>query len=48
MTIDVLHMLVGNPDPAISARARYVLELTQAVNTNQVTAEEYQDRKSVV
>jgi hypothetical protein len=43
MTIDVLHMLVGNPDPAISGRARYVLELTEALNTQQITAEEYQE-----
>ena len=43
MSIETLRTLTGNPDPAINARARYVLELTQAVNTNQITAEEYQD-----
>jgi len=43
MTIDVLRQLTGNQDPAISARARYVLELTEAVNTNQISAEEYQE-----
>jgi hypothetical protein len=43
MTIDALSQLATSPDPAISARARYVLQLTEAVNTQQITAEEYQD-----
>ena len=43
MTIDVLTQLATNPDPAVSARARYVLELTEAVNTQQITAGEYQE-----
>jgi hypothetical protein len=43
MTIDVLHLLAGNPDPAISARAQYALQLTEAVNTNQISADEYQE-----
>jgi hypothetical protein len=43
MSIETLRTLTVNTDPAISARARYVLELTQAVNTNQITAEEYQE-----
>ena len=43
MSIDLLHSLAGNPDPAINARARYVLELTEAVNTQQITAGEYQE-----
>ena len=43
MSIDILHSLSGNPDPAINARARYVLELTEAVNTQQITAGEYQE-----
>jgi hypothetical protein len=43
MTIDALHLLAGNPDPAISARAQYVLQLTEAVNTNQISLDEYQE-----
>lgn len=43
MSIEQLRTLTQHQDPAINARARYVLELTQAVNTNQITAEEYQD-----
>jgi hypothetical protein len=43
MSIETLRTLTEHQDPAINARARYVLELTQAVNTNQITAEEYQD-----
>ena len=43
MSIEMLRTLTENQDPAINARARYVLELTQAVNTQQITAEEYQD-----
>ena len=43
MSIEILRTLTANTDPAINARARYVLELTEAVNTNQITAEEYQD-----
>ena len=43
MSIEMLKTLTANTDPAINARARYVLELTEAVNTNQISAEEYQD-----
>ena len=43
MTIDILRTLAGNEDPAINARARYVLELTEAVNTGKITADEYQE-----
>ena len=43
MSIDALSQLATSPDPAISARAQYVLQLTEAVNTQQITAEEYQD-----
>ena len=43
MSIDLLHSLAGNPDPASNARARYVLVLTEAVNTQQITAGEYQE-----
>ena len=43
MSIDILHSLAGHQDPAINARARYVLELTEAVNTQQITAGEYQE-----
>ena len=43
MTIDALSQLATSSDPAISARAQYVLQLTEAVNTQQITAEEYQD-----
>ena len=43
MSIEILQGLAGNPDPAINARARYVLELTEAVNTNQISADEYQE-----
>ena len=43
MSIELLQTLTANADPAINARARYVLELTEAVNTQQITAEEYQD-----
>ena len=43
MSIEMLRTLTANTDPAINARARYVLELTEAVNTNQISAEEYQD-----
>ena len=41
MSIEMLRTLTEHQDPAINARARYVLELTQAVNTQQITAEEY-------
>lgn len=43
MSIEILRTLTEHQDPAINARARYVLELTQAVNTNQITVEEYQE-----
>ena len=43
MSIETLRTLTTNPDPAINARARYVLELTEAVNTNQISADEYQE-----
>ena len=43
MSIDALSQLATSPDPAISARAQYVLQLTEAVNTQQITAEEYQE-----
>ena len=43
MSIEILRTLTEHQDPAINTRARYVLELTQAVNTNQITAEEYQE-----
>ncbi len=43
MSIDRLSQLASSPDPAISARAQYVLQLTQAVNTQQITAGEYQE-----
>lgn len=43
MTIDVLTQLATHRDPAISARAQYVLQLTEAVNTQQITAGEYQE-----
>ena len=43
MSIETLRTLTENKDPAISARARYVLELTEAVNTNQISAAEYQE-----
>jgi len=43
MSIEILRTLTQHQDPAINARARYVLELTQAVNTNQISVEEYQE-----
>jgi hypothetical protein len=43
MSIEQLTALSQTADPAISARARYVIELTEAVNTNQITAGEYQE-----
>jgi hypothetical protein len=43
MSIDRLSQLATSPDPAISARAQYVLQLTEAVNTQQITAGEYQE-----
>jgi len=43
MSIETLRTLTVNTDPAISARAQYVLQLTQAVNTQQITAGEYQE-----
>lgn len=43
MSIEILQGLAVNSDPAINARARYVLELTEAVNTNQISADEYQE-----
>lgn len=43
MSIETLTALSQTADPAINARARYVLELTEAVNTNQITAGEYQE-----
>ena len=43
MSIEILRTLTEHQDPAINARARYVLELTQAVNTNQISVEEYQE-----
>ena len=43
MSIETLRTLTEHQDPAINARARYVLELTQAVNTNQISVEEYQE-----
>ena len=43
MSIEQLRTLTAHQDPAINARARYVLELTEAVNTQQISAEEYQD-----
>ena len=43
MSIDALSQLATSPDPAISARAQYVLQLTEAVNTQQITAGEYQE-----
>jgi hypothetical protein len=43
MSINTLTQLAGSTDPAVSARAKYVLELTAAVNTQQITADEYQE-----
>jgi hypothetical protein len=43
MTIDTLSQLAANPDPAISGRAQYVLQLTEALNTQQITVDEYQE-----
>ena len=43
MSIEILRTLTEHQDPAITARARYVLELTQAVNTNQCSVVEYQE-----
>jgi hypothetical protein len=43
MTIDALSQLAASPDPAISARAQYVLQLTEALNTQQITTGEYQE-----
>jgi len=43
MTIDALSQLAASPDPAISVRAQYVLQLTEALNTQQITTEEYQE-----
>ena len=43
MSINALSQLAASPDSAISARAQYVLQLTEAVNTQQITANEYQD-----
>lgn len=43
MTIELLKDLVACDDPAINARANYVLELTEAVNSGQITADEYQE-----
>ena len=43
MTIDTLSQLAANPDPAIAGRAQYVLQLTEALNTQQITSGEYQE-----
>jgi hypothetical protein len=43
MSINTLTQLAHSTDPAVSARAKYVLELTAAVNTQQITADEYQE-----
>ena len=43
MTIDTLSQLAASPDPAIAGRAQYVLQLTEALNTQQITTEEYQE-----
>jgi hypothetical protein len=43
MSINTLTELATSPDPAISARAQYVLQLTEALNTQQITSGEYQE-----
>jgi hypothetical protein len=43
MSIQTLQELATHSDPAVNARARYVLELTEAVNTGKISPDEYQE-----
>ncbi len=41
--IEQLQWLAAQPDPAISARAQQVLQLTEAVNRGEISPDEYQE-----
>ena len=43
MAIEHLQWLSQQEDPAIAARAGAVLELTEAVNSGQISVDEYQE-----